>query len=373
MSSTGTIAQVVPAVDPRFGGTSVSVPALARAMHARDARTKLFFAHASSRQVDWPDYFLNFADDWPGVFRSSRSLNTALQATDCSVVHHHALWLPSLGYAHRAATRHGAPLVISPRGMLSPYARRRSRLKKWFAHRVIHPGALRQAAGWHATSEQERDNIHNAGFTQPIVVAANGFDPPVWNKAHDRAAWLARFPELTGKRILLFFARWHSKKGLDWLIHWWGERHRSFPDWHLLIAGQNDEWTGAELKALAARRGIAARVTIAATNDLAKPYALAQVYVLPTLSENFGLTVAEALSAGIPVATTSDAPWQALNELGAGACVPRAELGNALARLLSLDETELSRMGKAGQAFVTANFSWDRQAALLLDFYQTLN
>jgi glycosyltransferase involved in cell wall biosynthesis len=368
-TATQTLAQVVPAIDSRFGGTSVSVPALCHALHGYDHRARLYFAGVENVDPAWPDYFAPCRDDWPPQLRRSSQLRTALQTHPCGVVHHHALWLPSLRYAHQAARKWNAPLVISPRGMLSSYALHRSRIKKCLARAIVHPGALEQAAGWHATSSQEEAEIRAAGFQQPVCVAPNGVDPPAWNDSADRPRWLQRFPELADRRILLFFARWHPKKGVDWLLDWWAARQANWPDWHLLIAGMPDTIDESQLHASTAKLGVGQRTTIADARRLPKPYRLAQLYVLPTHSENFGLTIAEALVSGVPVATTTDAPWQEINQHQAGACQPLDRLGSALEQLLAVDASELAAHGARGQQYVTANFSWDRQARALLDFY----
>ena len=362
---------VVPDLDPKWGGTSVAVPALCGAMHARDDSVRLYFAGDGTARR-WPDFCEPFPKSTPCWFHRSHRLRRALREGVFDVIHHHAVWLPSLGSAHRGAQRSGCPLVISPHGMLSRYALSRARVKKWLARRFLHPGAMKGASAWHATSEGEFKEIRAAGFAQPVVVLPNGVDVPEWNGEGDRGRWLERCPELEGKRILLFYSRLHSKKGVLPLLAAWSRLAQRHRDWRLLLSGTPHEYDLDEVRAYARSLGISERVTIADPEGLAKPYPLAELFVLPTRSENFGLVIAEALSAGVAVLTTTEAPWEKMNALGCGACVPWPRFEDALNRLLCHDAETLGRMGDAGRAWTRSTFSWDRIAGEMLEFYRSL-
>jgi glycosyltransferase involved in cell wall biosynthesis len=371
-SSQALTACVLPDIDPKWGGPSVSVPALCRAMHAQDPSVRLYFA-ADVSDPDWPACFQRYSKSYGGLLHASRGLRTALAAGNFRVVHHHALWLPSLGYAARAARRSGCPLVISPRGMLAAYALRRARWKKWFAARLLHRGALARAAAWHATSDMEFTDIRAAGFCQPILVSGNGIDEPRWSEPLDRQRWLARHPELAGKRLALFYSRLHSKKGLLPLVDAWARLAPSFPDWHLLICGSAHEYTLDDVaRAVRGHPRLVERTTLADPAGLPKPYRLAELYLLPTLSENFGLTIGEALACGVAALTSTAAPWSGLNDRDAGRCVPLDTFEAHWAELMKLAPDALRDQGARGREWMLTDFSWDRKASEMLDFYQQL-
>jgi glycosyltransferase involved in cell wall biosynthesis len=362
---------VLPDIDPIRGGTSVSIPALCAAMHAQDPTVGMYFS-ASTIDPAWPDYYQPHLTSFPRSIHSSRSLCRTLRSGAFSIVHHHALWLPSLGYAASAARHSRSPLIISPRGMLSRYGLSRSRFKKWLARRFLHPGAMRQAAAWHATSTLEFDDIRAAGFRQPILVSANGVQPPPWSDPEDRRAWLARYPALEGKRIALFFSRLHSKKGVVPLLEYWARLETKHRDWHLLVCGTADEYDVRQVQSHVDRLGLAHRTTVAAPERLAKPYRLAELYVLPTQSENFGLTIAEALSMGVSVLTSTGAPWSQMHELGCGECVPLNRFEERWSAMMSADSSQLQAMGRVGSEWVRREFCWEQRAAEMLAFYRSL-
>ena len=366
------IANIVPDLDPKWGGTSVSVPGLCKAMYARDKGVRLYFA-TDDRDGSWPEYGRPHRKSNPSWWHRSASLCRALQDEELAVVHHHALWLPSLGYAHKAARRWGCPFVISPEGMLSPYGLSRARLKKWLARRLLHPGAMEGATAWHVTSDEEFREIRAAGFKQPITVLSNGIEVPDWDEERDRDLWFGLYPELQGKRVCLFYSRLHSKKGLLPLVQMWGNLARRHGDWHLLVVGIPHEFTVDRVRAYGRKMGVSERMTIVDGSGMSKPYGLAELFVLPTRAENFGLVVGEALGAGVPVLVSREAPWEKVNELGCGACVPLSQFEQFLDRMLACNNATLRSMGVVGKEWVRREFSWDRIADEMLQFYQSLS
>lgn len=230
--------------------------------------------------------------------------------------------------------------------------------------------ALRGAACFHATAESEYRDIRRLGFLQPVAIIPNGIDVPV---LPDRSP----HPQ----RTLLFLGRIHVVKGLDMLLPAWRAVQENFPDWRLVIAGSDEGYRGtsgylAEVKALAQRLGLQ-RVEFPGPlygQDKRQAYRNADLYVLPSYSENFGMTVAEALSVGTPVIVSRGAPWSGLEENGAGwwieIGVPPliASLKYALAR----SPAELACIGKQGRLWMQEQFSWRSIGARMTATYRWL-
>lgn len=96
-----------------------------------------------------------------------------------------------------------------------------------------------------------------------------------------------------------------------------------------------------------------------------KEYSDADIFVLPTLHENFGLVVAEALAAGVPVITTHGAPWGGLEANGCGWWIDHGveSLAKALRDSMQLDDLTRETMGKRGRAWMVRDYSWDSIAS----------
>ncbi len=368
------IAQIVASLASRHGGPSRSVRGLADGLaHAGHEVELLTTALEDDGTASLAGNLTTrtFPRGRPQAFSPSASLKDHLLNTNYDVLHNHGLWLRPLHYARLGVAKRGAPLVISPRGMMSAWAWNHHRLKKSLASRWIHPDALVSATGWHATSEEEAGDIRRLGFTQPICVAPNGVAVPVHEDEQAAAAhWRAACPALTGRRVALFYSRFHSKKRVRELIDLWLAEPRG--DWVLLLVGIPEEYSLAQLRDCVAHRNGTGRVFIHDGTDAPPPYAVASLFLLPSHSENFGLVVAESLVRGVPVLTTDTTPWQALDRVRAGGCVPWTDYRRALASLLAENPETLASRGQRGLAWASAEFSWEKTAGTLAAFYEKL-
>lgn len=301
----------------------------------------------------------------------SPGLRRHLLAETYDCIHHHALWLLTLRYAHEVAQNSRVPLVISPRGMMSGWAYQHHRWRKVIANLLVHPGAFKTAAGWHATSPEEADDIRKLGFTQPVCVSPNGVVLPTPAELSSaREIWHALCPVSRTRPVALFYSRFHRKKRLMELIDLWLTTSRG--DWHLLIVGVAEEYTAAELTARVTALGAVEKITVVDGADRPPPYAIASLFALPSHSENFGLVIAEALAAGVPAIVTDTTPWQGMNRENCGWCVPWTSFASALATALATPADELRAKGQCGRIWVGNEFSWENAAHLLSEFYRTL-
>ncbi|HEY8932944.1 MAG TPA: glycosyltransferase [Rariglobus sp.] len=368
------IAQIVPSLEARHGGPSRSVRGLARGLAQSGHTVELLTTGPTVPEVMDANSGLTlkpFERQYPRSFACSRPLAHYLRNQKWDIIHHHGLWLRTLHYASAEARRSSAPLVISPRGMMSDWAWNHNRWKKRLASWFVHPGAFDCVRGWHATSEAEGEDIRRLGFTQPVCVAPNGVVAPTETETTAEAAhWHALLPALSGRRVALFYSRFHAKKRVIELIDLWLSSPRD--EWVLLIAGIPEQYTVAQLDTYVVRNGGSGRVIIQDGVDRPPPYAIASLFLLPSHSENFGLVVAEALVRGIPVLATDGAPWQNLNALGAGACVGWSEYGRTLTSVLAQSAADLQAAGGRARDWARAEFSWDKAAATLSTFYQEL-
>jgi glycosyltransferase involved in cell wall biosynthesis len=274
-----------------------------------------------------------------------------------SIVHAHGIWTGGSLGAGRLAERCQCPLVISPHGMLEPWAfthRRRKKAIPWmlWERRVLVNATLLQAM-----SDQEADAIADRGLHNPVAVHGIGLDL-------DRV--VARVPRKAGQRTCLFLSRIHPKKGLPMLLHAWASLRPR--DWRLVIAGPDEGGHLAELQSLATRLEIVSEVDfIGPVYGDAKWRLLAQsdLFILPSHSENFGIVVAEAMAAGLPAIATVGTPWRMLQEEGLGWWVPptvtaiEASLGEAL----TLPPHLLEGMGQKAAVTARQRFNWPAIAA----------
>jgi glycosyltransferase involved in cell wall biosynthesis len=368
---------VIAGLDPAHGGPSYTVPRLCRALAKAGAEARLLSVGADKCDIVLDDDRSHcFPQDWARVpvvrdLRRSSGLARVLRglAPKADVIHNHGLWLMPNVDAGRAARLARKPFIVAPRGMLAPAALAFSRLKKRVVWALVQGEVVRNAACIHATSEQEHDEIRDFGLKNPIVIIPNGIDLPELG-SHSTAA-------TDFGRIVLALGRIHPKKGLDRLVRAWARVESAHPQWRLRIIGPDELGHASELGALAGELKTQ-RVSIEGSivgDAKTAAYREADLFVLPTLNENFAITVAEALAAGTPVIATKGAPWQGLAREGCGWWIDHGvePLAAALANAMVMTREALQAMGVKGRAWMARDFSWDRVAYDMLNTYRWLS
>lgn len=145
-------------------------------------------------------------------------------------------------------------------------------------------------------------------------------------------------------------------------------------DWRLHCVGSlsRDAAAAARVQALASELGLAERIVWHGEVDaptLAAHYAAADLLVLPSLHEGYGMVVAEALAAGVPVLCSDAGALKDTLSADAGWCVPAGEvpaLETALRRLI--EAPALRRALAAGARAAGRHLpDWSTQAARFAD------
>ena len=370
------LCHIVPSVEEQYGGPSKSVRSLCAALATAGNEVDLFATHLEASrdgtaQTAGALRTTIFRRDWPGRLCPSAGLRAALASTDAAVIQHHSVWLRTLHYAHQAARRQRAPLVISPRGMLSRWAWRHHAWRKAFARHLVHPGAFEGAAAWHATSSEEADDIRSLGFKQPVCVAPNGGESPGDAElAAAKTYWEQTCPAVARQPVALFYSRLHRKKRVLELIDLWLEHAPA--DWLLLVVGIPQDYTPESLEQYVQRMSGRGRVVAFSGAERPPPYAVASLFVLPSHNENFGLVIAEAMASGVPVLVTDSTPWSGVQREQAGWCVPWEDYGRTLRAATAEDVEQLRARGERAREWVLREYSWRRSAEQLNEFYAAL-
>jgi glycosyltransferase involved in cell wall biosynthesis len=176
--------------------------------------------------------------------------------------------------------------------------------------------------------------------------------------------------------------RIHKLKGLENLLYAWKKINLKYKDWQLKIIGTDVGYKKRsnylrKLKLLSQKLKLINIdfVDPIYGNEKFQTLADAQIMILPSFTENFGMTVAEALSVGTPVITTNQTPWHQLDSKNAGWCI---DIGveatiNCLEEALSKNVDELNEMGTRGIEWMQQDFSWPTIINKLILTYGWLN
>lgn len=341
------ILQCTASLDPAAGGPARSVPQLASALKSLGHEVGLW-----SPQPGPDDANL------PAVRRFSGAFAGALtEFGHPDVIHDNGLWLPCHHRVALEADRSGIPRVVSPRGMLEPWALKHKYWKKRAAWWLYQRRDLSSAKCLHATSPEELFQFRRLGLKQPAVVLPNGVAPPAGIQNH-KSESRDRKP---ATRTALFLGRLHPKKGLELLVEAWAQVRPA--DWKMSVVGPDEVNYRQKIVEAVNRAGLSGSWSFEGmTGDSEKWRRMAQadLFILPSFSENFGIVVAEALAGGTPVVATTGTPWQGLREHRCGWWVEptTAGIAGALREAVASSPDTLLEMGRRGAAWVQEAFIW---------------
>jgi len=297
----------------------------------------------------------------------------ANRAKDYDIAHIHALFSPVSSISAFIARYRQLPYILRPLGTLDPADLQKKRqLKQIYANFLEKPN-LAAAAAIHFTSEQEcqtaeRFNIKTKDIIIPLGV--DFFNPQALPVGFD-------LPE--NKPIILYMSRLDPKKGLDLLLPSLERLLEKGLDFHFVLAGGNPQdreyenriKNQIERSILGKNTTITGFVTGEVKNSL---LARADLFVLPSYYENFGIAVAEAMAAGIPVVISDRVdlhPAVAAAAAGWVTACQLEDLTNALATAITNPEIRQQR-GKNAKDLVFNQYSWSAIADQLLTVYQNL-
>ena len=362
------IIQILPFMsDKSDDGATYTVVSLCKALIRDGFNVVLLNGECSYLSVQ-PDFLLRFPLS-PGPVRLCRTpqmlqwLNRMGKAKQISVIHTHGMWTMPNVYPEVIRRKYHVPTIMSPHGSMSAFAMQSGSVAKKLFWPLYQHRMLKRVSCFHATSESEYTDIRRLGFKQPVAIIPNGIDYPV--------AIVADKP--AGLRTLLFLGRIAPIKGLDMLLPAWNEVAHKFPQWRLRIIGPDSRGYLAKVQKMATDLALERIEFSGSLSGDAKwaAYREAELFILPSYSENFGNTVAEALGIGIPVIASTGTPWQILEEKGCGWWVPAnvAGISQVLEQAMSLAPPVLSAMGENGTKWARDTFSWKKVAQMMADTY----
>ncbi|HZI31237.1 MAG TPA: glycosyltransferase [Candidatus Binatia bacterium] len=367
-------AHLTASISRKAGGLFDAVQRLVQARAGQGEDVKVFGVWDEFAEADLPSWkpvsALAFTPSWPKVIGRSPRFLEELTAFEPDICHTHGIWLyPSVATKNYSRTGK-RPYLISPHGMLDPWAMNHSRWKKKIAWALFERDHLRGANCLRALCASEAQSIRQLGLKNDIAIIPNGIDLPQNEKAeilkaetlkadkiktadHDlrittcgpdqvlqaerlktemlkngaNAPWEGYVEP--GKKVLLFLSRIHPKKGLVNLLKAWEEDRRwkmedgRSDEWVLAIAGWEQGGHEAELKRLCSElqipfadirepksvvRGPWSVVFLGPQFNAAKAacYRNCDAFVLPSFSEGLPMVVLEAWAHSKPVIMTPE-------------------------------------------------------------------
>ena len=336
------ILHVTSGISLSSGGPTRSVKGLCRALASNGIDISLLVLRGK-------DPFEN-----PCGVKVIRGLSNCPDLSCFDVVHLHGLWNWQLHKVAQRCQKSHVPYIVSPRGMLDPWALSVKKWKKRLAMFLYQRSDLRHAAAFHVTAALEEKSVRMQGLKQPVISAPNGVDLPTGlPKVKVRSEG--------EQRTAIFLSRLHPGKGLLTLAEAWA---RVKPQgWLMKVVGPDSYGHKVEVIAKLDELGIREQwkfVDMLDDVEKWKAYRTADLLVHPSVSENFGITIAEGLAAGLPAIATKGTPWKDIEDYRCGWWVDQGveALTEALRTAFAETSDKLREMGARGRKLVAERYVW---------------
>lgn len=376
---------VIPAIGLVYGGTSKLVLELAQALGDRALQIDVVTTDANgATNLDVPlctwqqekSYRIQYFPRWRlSEYKFSYPLTAWLfqHLRDYDLVHTISLFTYPVAIAHWLCQLYKIPYIVNPQGMLDPWALNYKGFKKKAYYTLIERPILRKASVIQMLSQAEADGIRPLSLPAPLKIIPNGVHRQDFDPLPDSELFYQAFPELRGKSLILFLGRIDPKKGLDLLAPAFARIHAEFPNTHLVVAGPDNTGFLPTAQSYFEQSGVLEAVTFAGmlTGTL-KHAALAAVdlYVAPSYSEGFSLSILEGMAAGLPCVFTTGCnfPEAAIAQAAKVVEIDADEIAQAMRRQFAYPEAAKA-LGERARHLIFQHYTWDQIAGTLHQAY----
>lgn len=386
------ILHIIPSYVPAysFGGPIKAVHELCKGLVRRGLDVSVFTTNITLEGN--PNIPLNIPQDMDGVkvtyypatfprsYCYSRQLADAIKEriAEFDILHIHSVYRYTTFMAARLCDHYKKPYILNPFGALDPsMIKLKSSFKKLLYIKLIERRTINNAKAVHVASRYEKENFEQLNFKTPAIVIPRGIDLSEYSDRVKYQDLRRKYPELSGKKIILFLGRIHPKKGLDLLAAAFKKIVNKRDDAFLIIAGSGDGRYVSKIKDLFRKNGLSGRVLFTGMlldADKLSAFYGSDLFVLPSYGENFGIAVLEAMACGLPVIITNRVGlFHDVKEYRAGIITncDQKEIAEAMLELLDSENTGKA-MGENGRRLAKDKFTNDEVADRAVRVYREI-
>jgi glycosyltransferase involved in cell wall biosynthesis len=377
------ILHVVASLSPKWGGPFEIAIGMAQAIAKKGIKVSIYAPSEKEdgvyinnlKMVDVKLFSKSFFSKFWTSYSPSLAKTLRREITDFDLIHIQEIWHHPLFAAYKAAKFARKPFVVTIQGTLEPWCLNHKKFKKKIGSILFQRKILKEASGLHAVTEEEVKNIYEFVDNNNIFYIPNGINQEDFENLPFNEEFEYLYPELKGKKVLLFLGRIHPKKGLDMLAKAFGAILKKRDDIQLVIAGPDNNYKNQIVEILKVENAIGNTTftgMLTGNNKLAA-LSRADIFVLPSYSEGFSISTLEAMACGLPILITKQCNFPEVEEIGAGKIID-ADIGQLSKALLELlDNPELCKeMGKRGRSLVVEKYTWDKVADKMIDAYKEI-
>jgi len=386
------ILNVIPAYEPawEFGGIVTATSYLCRALAQKGIDISVYTTDA-----DGKGRFLNVPINKPinlggvkvlyfhcDLFSKrafySKGLSDKLKETlwEFDLAHTSAIWQFVQLSVSNACKKYRIPYIVSSHGSFKKWPWQKNKIAKRLYWNTFGRKSIKETTAIHYTTELEReDSISTVPLLAkiPSFLVPNGIPFDEQKEVENKG----RFPKINPDEfIILFIGRIHRTKGLEFALKAISrikEKRIRF----LIIGPEEDKAYSIYLKSLSTELGIREKVLWCGPvtkNETRDFYRKSSLMILTSNSENFGMTVIEAMSNGLPVLVSKNTGiWQDVvsNKAGVGVDLNVNLIAQEIKKLIE-EPQMLSRMSKNASFLAKNKYNINNIASLMIKAYEDI-
>ncbi|MDF1884571.1 glycosyltransferase [Sulfurimonas sp. SAG-AH-194-C21] len=291
------------------------------------------------------------------------------------LVHIQYIFSTSTAIAILYASLLGKPIVLSSRGALCKWCLAQgSKYKNIWLKVMIKP--YLKNISWHATAEQEKNEILNVFPEAKVNIIPNGIEYEkfqIFNKL-DITKYTEKYigEKIDASKIVVSMGRLQKKKGFDILIDAFEKVTKIDSSIILLIAGQDE---GEKLNLLEQIKSLNLEKNVFLVGNIEGQdkidfFANANLFALTSHNENFGNVYIESLASGTPIIASKGTPWSEVEDYNCGRWVDNnaLDMGNAIIEVLKKDTKEMMENSRK----LAKKYDWSIIANNFKNYYSSV-
>ena len=376
---------VIPALGSVYGGPSQCVLDLAQALGCQGVELDIVATTANgATRLNVPTqtwikekfYRIQYFSYWNFIdYKFSWSLTSWLlqNISNYDLVHTHTLFCYPTLPAYYACQLHQIPYIMTPHGMLEPWALAYKSWKKTPYFELIEKPALQRASAIQMLASTEANNVEQLELKSPLVIIPNGIYPEDFQDLPSSEIFYQQFPETRHKKLILFLGRIDPKKGLDLLAIAFEKIHAQFPEAHLVLAGPDNIDFSPTVKGYFSEVNCLEAVTFTGMLTGSLKYAAlaaADIYVAPSYSEGFSVSVLEGMASGLPcvISTGCNFPEAGMEKAALVVDIDTKQITDAILWCL-INPEDVKQIGDRARKLIFNNYTWEGIAKKMENIY----
>lgn len=382
------VLMITPYLSPVYGGISKVVKEVIEGLARQNLSIDLLTTNADlslssdvlvDKWIDGQNYRIRYCSStYKNDFIISFSLVSWLwqNINHYDLVHTHTIFSPLMSVVFSICRLKKIPYIITPHGMLEPWAINYKKNKKQIYYQLWEKSNLNHAIAIQGIASVETQNIKSLSLIPPNFCVQNGIHKEDFLSFPTVDIFYQKFPETKNKTIILFLGRIDPKKGLDLLATAFAKVRQKYPHTHLVIAGPDNIGFLPTAKNYFAELNCLDSVTFTGMLTGEMKYsalATANIYVAPSYSEGFSMSILEGMASGLPCIFTTGCNFPEAQEAKVAHVVDinSESIEKALLDCLQ-NPTAAKQMGLKAKEFILENYTWDEIAKKLIQVYEEI-